>query len=1172
MAGLGKIDFKRFLRDNLAIVLQVAAVALIVISFFFGRTSDYTDAASRSLSSRLASRLQVLDSYIEDAATDSRDKWMELEGLPEDMVIYRYRGDTLQAWSHQFPVADDDINRRGLFRLAPNLSNAWDLPLSSIDTVYSFRNIGTKWYILRYADAAGSSRIIGGLEVKNTVGASTVNGVNKRLKLSDRFSVYPLTYSGGAEVSVNGIPMLKVIQENAQALPLVPDTTAAWMAVFIMILGAFIYLYTHRTMKGLIVSQVWILIILGCFYFVGKILSASTEIFSPAVYADGSVFYSLGAVFIINTAICAIVYSLYSVRIPLARRLGGLGERAFLVWGLLIAAVPAIALYSYFSFKSIIVNSNISLELFKIGQISLYSVFVYISYIFLFCSCVLLLQLLRPFMARFFRLRVNFLSPVGRLGAIIVCSVFLVTVSALEGLKREESKVNIWANRLAIERNLSFELQLLAVENAIASDAFIGGLAAEKKDYRIILNRITENYLGRLAQNYDLGIYIFNDNEGEATVLSYLSDRLSSGSPISDKSRFVYSRSAQGRAQYTGRFSYYSRNGITNLVLTIEAKSEKDDIGYYAVLGNSSPGSIVLPHIYSYAKYLNDKLIGYKGNYAYPTVLKGLFKEYDNTDAVSRISYDGYEHFFRKIADDELIIISRRVVEFTSYLVAAFLVSLTLLLLLSLISIDRRRRSAFSKNYYKSTFNTVLFASLVGTMVVLALISVVFVYRRNETNINNLMTSKISTIQALLQSEIRYYNSIEDFDSQAAAQMLSAIGDHTKSDLTLYTTTGRVFKSTRPEMFERMLLGLRVDQEAYKNIMYENKRYYIHKESVAGRYYYAMYAPLSNREGKILAILCAPYTDTGLEFRTEAVFHSLFIITLFFILLILARFTTSRFVDRMFSPLLYMGRKMIAARSEGLEYIIYDRDDEISTLVRAYNLMVHDLSESSRQLARAERDKAWSEMARQVAHEIKNPLTPIKLQIQRLIMLRSRGDASWGERFDAMAPVILESIDTLTDTANEFSTFAKLYSEEPVEIDLDRLIREQIALFDDKTDIDFQYFSLQGAVIQGPKPQITRVLVNLLSNAVQATSSKVYVSLRKSSREGFYEVVVEDNGPGVKDENRSRLFTPNFTTKSSGTGLGLAICKNILERCGGDITYSRSFSLGGASFTVFLKI
>ena len=108
--------------------------------------------------------------------------------------------------------------------------------------------------------------------------------------------------------------------------------------------------------------------------------------------------------------------------------------------------------------------------------------------------------------------------------------------------------------------------------------------------------------------------------------------------------------------------------------------------------------------------------------------------------------------------------------------------------------------------------------------------------------------------------------------------------------------------------------------------------------------------------------------------------------------------------------------------------------------------------------------------------------------------------------------------------------------------------------------------------MSGPKPQLTRVLVNLVTNAVQALEGReggqVVVSLRNSVKEGFYDIVVEDNGPGVKEENRAKLFTPDFTTKSHGTGLGLAICRNIVERCGGEIGYSKSFTLGGACFTV----
>jgi nitrogen fixation/metabolism regulation signal transduction histidine kinase len=249
--------------------------------------------------------------------------------------------------------------------------------------------------------------------------------------------------------------------------------------------------------------------------------------------------------------------------------------------------------------------------------------------------------------------------------------------------------------------------------------------------------------------------------------------------------------------------------------------------------------------------------------------------------------------------------------------------------------------------------------------------------------------------------------------------------------------------------------------------------------------------------------------------------------------------------------------------------------------------MVKDLSDSTRQLAQAERDYAWSQMARQVAHEIKNPLTPIKLELQRLIRLKQKNNPAWEEKFDKVAAVILEHIDILADTANEFSTFAKLYSEKPTLLDLDKVLKDQLLIFDNKEKVKISYVGMEDALVLAPKPQLIRVFVNLITNAIQAVEirlketeeqggetfeGKVMVFLRNSTKEGYYDIVIDDNGSGVKDENLDKLFTPNFTTKSSGTGLGLAICRNIIEKCDGEISYQKSFVLGGASFTVTIPM
>ena len=265
---------------------------------------------------------------------------------------------------------------------------------------------------------------------------------------------------------------------------------------------------------------------------------------------------------------------------------------------------------------------------------------------------------------------------------------------------------------------------------------------------------------------------------------------------------------------------------------------------------------------------------------------------------------------------------------------------------------------------------------------------------------------------------------------------------------------------------------------------------------------------------------------------------------------------------------------MKVSAADNLEYIEYDRDDEISTLVDSYNKMVSDLSASTKALALAERDKAWSEMARQVAHEIKNPLSPMKMQLQMLIRRKASGKPDWQEKFDEASEMILNHIDILAATADDFSTFAKLYSEAPVDIDLDGLLKEEVMMFEGREGIELTYFGLAGVSVRGPKPQLTRVFVNLINNSVQALVESgvkdgvVRVSLRNSITEGFYDIVFEDNGPGVAEEHVDKLFTPNFTTKNSGSGLGLAISRSVLERCGAAISYSRSFSLGGACFTI----
>ena len=466
-----------------------------------------------------------------------------------------------------------------------------------------------------------------------------------------------------------------------------------------------------------------------------------------------------------------------------------------------------------------------------------------------------------------------------------------------------------------------------------------------------------------------------------------------------------------------------------------------------------------------------------------------------------------------------------------------------------------------------------MYISLIITLVAMAVFSVWFVYKRNNADMQSVMTSRINTLQAMLQERLRMVATPADIGTPQAVAAVEGVGNSLRCDITIFDTAGSEVMSTTPEVYDRMILGNRLEPSAYNHIIYGHDRFYLHPEKVGRRRFYALYVPLFNSSGSMIGIASAPFTDLTHDFETEAVLHIATIITIFLLLLLISRLVTFAVVSSLFRPLTEMSRKMTVTDVEHLEPLIYHQDDELTPLVDAYNRMVKALGESSRRLAQAERDKAWTDMARRVAHDLTNPPTPIKLQLQMLVRLKTNGNPAWQEKFDEVAQTVLYHVDLLSDSADQFSTFAKMYDQKAERMDLDALVRQEVDLFDSREDIKVDYYGLPGAMVEAPRPQLTRVVVNLITNAIQAVDDnkadkRLLVSVRKASEDGFYEIVVEDNGPGVEEANQDKIFTPDFTTKTSGSGLGLAICKRIVEHCGGSISYSRSFTLGGACFTV----
>ena len=1178
---------RRFgIKDFFTWGLLATAVILLGLSLSVSRIPGNAEREAAKAENAVEKRMAVLERYISNNLRADRKEWMGRYDLPEDMVIYRYIDDSLQSWSNQFPVKNDDISSRVVFQRFSRPRENITSPLAEVTDEVSFVNYGQKWYLVK-SETLGTRKVIAGLEIIDQLDDDNPFGVNKHLRLRRNYTVVPLAESSGATVHLGGKPVFKVTSVSLTGNYTGAHSTLIWLAIACFVLCSLLHLSSKRTMKRLLLVLAGLFAVMLAAYIWGGNVKNTSKLFSPTIYADGQMFNSLGAVLIVSLLIILSIGCIFVTRYDIYRRILKARRPKLTMWlysAVMLLMMAGVIAFVHATFRSIILNSNISLELYRLNDLNVFSLLVYITLTLLLLTVPLLAQMMVPVLRRLFGFKGDLFSTAGKAATAALFAAYMVVTAGVLGFRKEQDRVNVLANRLSMERDISLELGLRMQEDKIAADQFIANWAPIRNSNYVILNRLLENSLSRLAQDYDIQIELFPEDEKDQNAIAYFTEMVTGGTPIADGSRFRYRRDSNGHSFYTGSFAYYyPGKGVTMMLLTVSPKSNREDRGYASILGYSAPGDVLMPAKYSYAKYSGDRLSSYKGNYAYPTLLDPDMKEELLNSPAGVIRLNDYTHFINNVSDDDIIVISRQKTGNFNYFTAFLFLTLVFYFFLSALSLFRNRNRPKESTYYKTRINLALMVALIMTLIALAAVSVLFVYRRNNANLRYSMSDKINALQTLLEARCRYATDYTAFNTQEAAGVLEDISSTMKSDITLYTTGGKEFRSTTPEVFDRMLLGTRMNQKAFENIIYKNRRYYIGREDIGSRPTYFLYAPIFNGQGKMIAIMGAPYTDESFDFKSEAVRHSLTVFTVFMILLLLARFITERAVDKMFKPLSEMGRKMNEASIDNLEYIVYERDDEVSSLVRAYNLMVHDLYDSTRQLTQTERDKAWATMARMVAHEIKNPLTPIKLQIQRLIRMKKNGNPAWADRFDEVSDEVLRQIDILSDTANEFSTLAKLYSEEPVEIELDKLLKEEVDLFDCRENIKFEYRGLEGARVSGPKPQLTRVFTNLLGNAVQAIETsqeeavangegsflgRILVSLRRSGKEGFYDIVFEDNGPGVSDENRSKLFTPNFTTKNNGTGLGLAICRTIVEKCNGEISYSKSFSLKGACFTV----
>ncbi len=469
--------------------------------------------------------------------------------------------------------------------------------------------------------------------------------------------------------------------------------------------------------------------------------------------------------------------------------------------------------------------------------------------------------------------------------------------------------------------------------------------------------------------------------------------------------------------------------------------------------------------------------------------------------------------------------------------------------------------------------NRIQFSTILLTLASFLIIGVVSVYL--------LTTSYQSYEKGRLKRKVSgVQTSAEQFLHQAndSLALLSAfVVDLSKAeriDFNLFDLQGKLIQSSEMDIFRRGILPPRMNAHAFKLLRQSNKSDLVQskkQESVTSEQkFISAFKPIVNSKGKRVAYIGVPYVNQQRTLEDEVLNFMGNLVNVYVMMLILAGGISVWVANTITKPITTIGENLKELKlGKSNEPLQWRTNDEIGVLVTDYNRMIVKLEHSAKLLARSEREGAWREMAKQVAHEIKNPLTPMKLSIQYLTHAFKSNPDNIEPLLKRVSNTLIEQIDSLAQIADEFSNFAKMPRADNQQIMLNDLVESAHDLFKKSKNTDV-LLSLpqEDFYVFADRKHLVRVLNNMVKNAVEAIpdSRRGRIDISLSKEENTAVIKVKDNGVGIPDDMKERVFVPNFTTKNSGTGLGLAISKNIIESVNGQIYFETEKDVGTTFF------
>ena len=771
---------------------------------------------------------------------------------------------------------------------------------------------------------------------------------------------------------------------------------------------------------------------------------------------------------------------------------------------------------------------------------------------------------------------------------IIFIFSFYVTIVLIRLYQEKEKK-----SREVLIENLSFrlvreedpvaEMYLKGIESAIQSDkTIIDLLRNEEFSPNDITKYIEKNYFVGYLSRYELqvvpcwegGDLIIEETGETFNCYNYFDELISEiGDSVYASQNFFFLDNDNGSVTYMGLFNYFDEDIHNRVNLYIEMNSKPIFVGLgYPELLKSEKDQMVfeVAQEYSYAKYVNGQLAKQFGYFEYD-IRSDLFERDEGQKYY--VKSNNESHLVYRPEDSVLIVLSRPTLSVSNIIIgfSIFFIAFFLLALLSLIIIKIKNGIPFFRLTIRERIQLALVSIVLVLLLIVGVSSVYYSIYQFKNKNSEILEQRIKSVLMEVEHKLGKEDMVNYEMHDYIQPLLQKFSNVFFCDINLFSLDGHLLGTSRPELYINGLSGCLMSPKAFHELSFNRKSEFIHEESIGTYSYVSAYVVVLNDNNIPLAYLNIPYFVGSHELRKQVSSLIVGVINAYLIFVLLAISFAVFVAKRITHPLSMMqnrlGKVSLSKKNEKIEY---RRKDEIGDLVTVYNRMVDELSESVGKLAQSEREMAWREMAKQIAHEIKNPLTPMRLNVQHLQRARKDKVEDFDTYLEKVTNSLIEQIDQLSVIATEFSNFAKMPIAKRTRIDVISELKKSCDLFKKTPAITIieEFDASVPAWVYADPDQMVSVFNNIIKNASQAIPKKEkgILKINAETNTENLKITFTDNGTGMTAEVKEKIFQPNFTTKSSGMGLGLAIVKNIITNTKGKIWFTTQQGVGTTFF------